>query len=65
MFYIIFIYYGQVPQTGLLADVNAELVLNWVGSEVIFVTHQVVKSLLKKRGVGYHIVEHGIPPTTR
>ena len=31
---------GQVPQTGLLLSVNGELILNSVGSEAIFVTHQ-------------------------
>ena len=31
---------GQEPQTGLLLSINDELILNSVGSEVIFVTHQ-------------------------
>ena len=31
---------GQVPQTGLLLSDNGELLLKLVGSESIFVTHQ-------------------------
>ena len=38
---------GQEPQTGLLLSDNGELSLNWVGSEVIFVTHQLDISWLK------------------
>ena len=32
--------FGQVPQIGLLLSDNGELSLNSVGSETIFVTHQ-------------------------
>ena len=46
LFIYLFIY-GQVHQTGLLALVSADEVLKLVGSEVIFVTHQPDKFLLK------------------
>ena len=35
---------GQVPHTGLCESVRAEFVENSSGSEVIFVTHQLLKS---------------------
>ena len=35
--------YGQVPQTGLLASVKAELMTKLVGSDAILETHHPVK----------------------
>ena len=41
-------YGGQVPHTGLLAFVSAEIVAKSAGSAAILVTHQLVKSWLNE-----------------